>query len=85
MIKKEREKRKTKAFGICGGILFITCWFVAEALCILRFISPPRLFSAPALRVWKKGVPQCEPVVRTFPVEGCMFSTVLVAILSIRQ
>lgn len=63
----------------------MTCWFVAEAHCILRFISPPRLFSTPDLRVWKKRVPKCEPVHHTFPVEGYMFSTLLVAILSINQ
>lgn len=85
MIKKKREKRKTKLLGVCGGILFTTCWFVAEALCILRFISPPMLFSTHDLRVWKKGVPQCEPVLHTFPVEVYMFSTVFVAIPSITQ
>lgn len=63
----------------------MTCWFAVEALCIFRFISPPRLFSTADLRVWKKRVPQCEPVLYTFPLEGYMFSTVLVAILSIMQ
>lgn len=63
----------------------MTCWFGIEPLFILRFISPPRLFPTPGLRVWKKGVPQCEPVFYTFSVEGYMFSAVLVAILSVAQ
>lgn len=96
MIKRKKEKkrikkrggkneRKTKQVGICGRILFVTCWFAVELLFILRFISPPRLFSTPDLRVWKERVPQCEPVFYTFSVEGFMFSTMLVAILSVAQ
>lgn len=78
-----KKERKTKQVGMHGGILFVTCWFAVEPLFILRFTSPPRLFSTPDLRVWKERVPQCEPVFYTFSVEGYMFSTMLVAVLSI--
>lgn len=54
--KKGRKKeRKTKRVGICGGILFVTCWFAVEPLFILRFISPPRLFSTPDLNEGMEG------------------------------
>lgn len=79
----EKREKETKLLGVCEGILFMTCWFVAEALCILRFISRP--ISTPDLRVWRKRVHQWEPVLHTFPVEGYMFAAVLVAILSIKQ
>lgn len=78
-----KGRRETKQAGMHGGILFMTCWFAVEPLFILRFTSPPRLFSTPDLRVWKERVPQCEPVFYTFSVEGYMFSTMLVAVLSI--
>lgn len=81
--KSKEEKQNLLVF--MGGILFLNCSFVAEALCMVRFISPPKSFSALHLREWKKRVPQCEPVLHTFPLEGCMFTTMSVAILSIRQ